>query len=253
MSYLSKLVKMWRGDPRDPRVTYAAPEQTREGGVVVGHPAAEQPNSTFTHQISTEMQLQLDKEQLEAQKRAEEDEVMMALALSSSERQAESDEQVQLEAAIAICPPLQTMAEARAEKLSLKYWKSGNLDRDDQLCDGFYDINGEFPELGSDDVFPDLMFLKHFEPEMSDTREVIQGPPSETLTLFCLVHTRLSSLLFTSVAFVGVGCHCQLGHRSRPAEGGEARHGCLLCCVPPGHGCGGAGSGASGGKPHGGV
>ena len=33
-------------------------------------------------------------------------------------------------------------------------------------------MNGEFPELGAAEVFPDYDFLSRFEPEISDTREV---------------------------------------------------------------------------------
>jgi len=47
------------------------------------------------------------------------------------------------------------------------------LSAEDQVCDGFFDVNGEFPELGAGDVFPSYDFLSRFEPAMDDLREVV--------------------------------------------------------------------------------
>lgn len=74
-------------------------------------------------------------------------------------------------AAAAMVMPSPAAAD-KAEKLSLKYWQEGNLTSEDQICDGFFDVNGEFPELGPGEIFPDFQFLSQFEPEVEDMREV---------------------------------------------------------------------------------
>jgi len=101
---------------------------------------------------------------------------------AGSGREGEEDQpataEYDLESDLRACSAVLSLAapsptSARAEALSKKYWNDGKLSSEDQICDGFYDVNGEFPELGSSDAFPYFEFLCQFEPDFCDSREVV--------------------------------------------------------------------------------
>lgn len=62
---------------------------------------------------------------------------------------------------------------ARAEALSYQYWSTACLNVDDAVCDGFYEVFGEFPEAARPGAFPSLGALRCIVPRPGVRREVL--------------------------------------------------------------------------------
>jgi len=193
-SYFKSMFKRWSGSQNQSgRLTYAPAEVYSADQPPARNPA--RPESSSGQDDGQSMDLPADtafKEDRaieDARTRAEQEELMMALGLSQSLHERATQQQTEgedgeeemafgLQSMSSVVLPSPVMGGA-AEKLSLKYWKDGTLGSDDQLCGGFYDVNGEFPELGPAEVFPDYEFLSRFEPEISDPREVVVVNPEQ--------------------------------------------------------------------------
>eukprot|EP00210_Caulerpa_lentillifera_P007300 g6978.t1 len=62
---------------------------------------------------------------------------------------------------------------SNSEVLSSIYYFNGVIDYDVRICDGFYDVWGEFPEVTSSRSFPSLKPLKRMKLDDGDLREVV--------------------------------------------------------------------------------
>eukprot|EP00193_Tetraselmis_chui_P020973 CAMPEP_0177795104 /NCGR_PEP_ID=MMETSP0491_2-20121128/26032_1 /TAXON_ID=63592 /ORGANISM="Tetraselmis chuii, Strain PLY429" /LENGTH=866 /DNA_ID=CAMNT_0019317867 /DNA_START=27 /DNA_END=2627 /DNA_ORIENTATION=- len=162
----AKLWKKWMGqtDPNH-RIAYQPHPHTGTEGTnleEVGGTAAP-PSRPYEAGPSDEVPSHFYEEHMQAnQQETEQEELMLALALSESLNVGNEAQMSQV-----------SSSRDRADVLSHKYWKEGILGIDDRLCDGFFDINGEFPELGHGDIFPSYEFVSRFEPAMDDLREVV--------------------------------------------------------------------------------
>jgi hypothetical protein len=175
----AKLWKKWMGqtDPNH-RIAYQPHPHTGTEGTnleEVGGTAAP-PSRPHEAGPSDEVPSHFYEEHMQAnQQETEQEELMLALALSESLKSGKSEAgaaEVGNEAQMSQV----SSSRDRADVLSHKYWKEGILGIDDRLCDGFFDINGEFPELGHGDIFPSYEFVSRFEPAMDDLREVCSFP-----------------------------------------------------------------------------
>ncbi|KAK9808194.1 hypothetical protein WJX73_007130 [Symbiochloris irregularis] len=75
-----------------------------------------------------------------------------------------------------LSPLITGRSTGQADALSFKLWDSDCLDYADKVCDGVYDVRGDFPELSGPvrvDCFPMLADLRTIEPNSDDPREVV--------------------------------------------------------------------------------
>lgn len=186
---LAKLWRRWVGQQdANHRLTYETqPAPGVEGtnlepvpgapGVAAGPPSRpgdEQGHDLGAGPSGSELPEHYYTEHLQAnEQQNEQEQLMLALAISESLATAPAEAAAK-EVAVnhAASTSLTSADDGRAEALSQKYWEEGMLSAEDQVCDGFFDVNGEFPELGAGDVFPSYDFLSRFEPAMDDLREV---------------------------------------------------------------------------------
>ncbi|KIY94265.1 hypothetical protein MNEG_13698 [Monoraphidium neglectum] len=116
------------------------------------------------------------------------------------------------------------MGAAAALELSEKYWVTCRLSYGELLCDGFYDVWGDYPEIVERGEFPTLAALRHVQLFEGDPREVRRAAAAPN----CGPGARRGAGLGPPISAAASAAVAQTRARTPPAAPTLATLGCVV-------------------------